>query len=443
MATQRAGVTRPQPAVRPAELELIKAMKLRNLRWWIVSLLLLISILNYVDRQIFSILAPTIQAELGMSDAQYGQIVSFFLAAYTFSYLVSGRIMDAIGARAGMALSLGLWSASSALTGFARGIGGIAWCRAGLGLFEAGGYTASPKVVSEWFPDKERGTAISIYAIGASIGATIAPLIIITLANQYGWRGTFIVTGVFGLLLVIPWLVLFRPLYRHPWLGEAERQHILAGQMPQPEAKPLSEAQRWGAIVSSRKIWALMGARMLTDPVWYFLQFWMPKYLHSERGLSQNQLTSLWLIFLAADIGFIAGGFFSDRLVRRGRLPADARRWVMGAAALTVPLFIGWVPHLGAIELVFAFSMVVALAHAAWLTCNAALVMDLVSKRLFATAFGFVSAGSALGGIVMNSAVAWAVSRYSYDSCFLFMVLLHPIAMFLILRFARGTQPSL
>jgi MFS transporter, ACS family, hexuronate transporter len=418
-------------------------MKIPHLRWWIVSLLLLISILNYIDRQMFSILAPTIQADLGMSDTEYGHIVSFFLAAYTISYLVSGRIMDGIGARAGMALSLGLWSAASALTGFARGIGGIAWCRTGLGLFEAGGYTASPKVVSEWFPDKERGTAISIYAIGASVGATIAPILVIALANQYGWRGTFLITGALGLLLVIPWLVLFRPLHRHPWIREAERQHILAGQLPQLNAKPLTEAKRWGAIVGSPTIWALMGARMLTDPVWYFLQFWMPKYLHSERGLTQNQLTSLWLIFLAADIGFIAGGFFSDRLVRRGRLPADARRWVMGVAALTVPLFIGWVPHLGAIELVFAFSMIVALAHAAWLTCNAALVMDLVSKPLFATAFGFVSAGSAVGGILMNSAVAWAVSNYSYTNCFVFMVLLHPIALFLILRFARGTRPSL
>ena len=418
-------------------------MRFRNIRWWIVGLLLLISILNYIDRQMFSILAPTIQAELGMSDTQYGHIVSLFLAAYTFSYLVSGRIMDAIGARAGMAISLGCWSVASALTGIVRGIGGIGWCRAGLGLFEAGSYTASPKVVAEWFPDKERGTAISLYAIGASVGATLAPIIIIALANRYGWRGTFLVTGAFGLLLVIPWLVLFRPLARHPWVSDAERQHILAGQAPQPEAKPLTEGQRWRAIVTSRQIWALMGARLLTDPVWYFLQFWMPKYLHSERGFSQNQLTSLWLIFLAADLGVIGGGYLSDTLVRRGRLPADARRWVMGAGAVTVPLFIGWVPHLASIELVFAFSMVVALAHAAWLTCSAALVMDLVSKPLFATAFGFVSAGSALGGIAMNSAVAWAVSRYSYTNCFLFMVLLHPIAIFLIFRFARGSRPRL
>jgi ACS family hexuronate transporter-like MFS transporter len=418
-------------------------MKFRHVRWWIVGFLLLISILNYVDRQMFSILAPTIQADLGMSDAEYGRIVSYFLAAYTVSYLVSGRIMDAVGARIGMAFSLGLWSAASALTGLARGIGGVGWCRACLGLFEAGGYTASPKVVSEWFPDKERGTAISIYAIGASVGATIAPIIIIALASQYGWRGTFLITGAFGLLLVVPWLVLFRPLSRHPWVSETERRHILEGQLPSPVGKPLTEVERWRAILTSPQIWALMAARMLTDPVWYFLQFWMPKYLHSERGLSQTQLTSLWLIFLAADVGFICGGFMSDALVRRGRLPANARRWVMGAAAMVVPLFIAWVPHLAAIEFVFAFSMVVALAHAAWLTCNAALVMDLVSKPLFATAFGFISAGSAFGGIIMNSAVSWAIGHTSYTHCFLFMVLLHPIGMLLILRFARGTQPSL
>jgi ACS family hexuronate transporter-like MFS transporter len=135
---------------------------------------------------------------------------------------------------------------------------------------------------------------------------------------------------------------------------------------------------------------------MLTDPVWYFLQFWMPKYLHSERGLSQNPAHEPVADLPRRGRRFhSAEGFMSDALVRRGRLPANARRWVMGAAALVVPLFIAWVPHLAAIEFVFAFSMVVALAHAAWLTCNAALVMDLVSKPLFATAFGFVSAGSA------------------------------------------------
>lgn len=420
-------------------------MKLKRIRWWIVGLLLVISIKNYVDRQMFSILAPTIQADLGMSDAQYGQIVSFFLVAYTLAYLFSGRLMDAIGARTGLVLSLGLWSVASALTGVVRSIGGVAWCRIGLGLGEAGGYTASPKVVSEWFPDKERGTAISIYAIGASAGATIAPLLIIYLADQYGWRQTFVVTGIFGLLIIVPWLLLFRPLSRHPWVTDSERQHIVDGQMPDPAAtgKPLTEMQRWRAIVTSPTIWALMGARMLTDPVWYFLQFWMPKYLHSERGFTQNQLTSIWLIFLAADVGFIGGGYLSDILVRRAQLPANARRWVMGICAAIVPLFIGWVPNLSSIELVFAFSMTVALAHAAWLTCSAALVMDLVSKPLFATTFGFVSAGSALGGILMNSAVSWAVSHYSYVNCFLFMVLLHPIAMLLILRFARGTRPSL
>lgn len=420
-------------------------MKLKHVRWWIVSLLLLISIKNYVDRQMFSILAPTIQSDLGMSDAQYGQIISLFLAAYTIAYLVSGRLMDAIGARTGLALSLGLWSIASTLTGLVRSTIGVAWCRVGLGLGEAGGYTASPKVVAEWFPDRERGTAISIYAIGASVGATIAPLMVIYLADRYGWRQTFVITGLFGLMITIPWLLLFRPLSRHPWLTDSEREYIIVGQTPDsPEVRrPLGELQRWRSIVASKTIWALMGARMLTDPVWYFLQFWMPKYLHSDRGFTQNQLAGIWLIFLAADIGFIGGGCLSDILVRRRHLPSNARRWIMGICAAIVPLFIGWVPILSSIELVFAFSMIVALAHAAWLTCSAALVMDLVSKPLFATTFGFVSAGSALGGIVMNSAVSWAVSHYSYANCFLCMVLLHPIAMLLILRFARGTQPSL
>jgi ACS family hexuronate transporter-like MFS transporter len=213
--------------------------------------------------------------------------------------------------------------------------------------------------------------------------------------------------------------------------------------LPSPVGKPLTEVERWRAILTSPQIWALMAARMLTDPVWYFLQFWMPKYLHSERGLSQTQLTSLWLIFLAADVGFICGGFMSDALVRRGRLPANARRWGDGGGCDggSAVHRVGASPRRDRIRFRLFHGGGASACRLA--TCNAALVMDLVSKPLFATAFGFISAGSAFGGIIMNSAVSWAIGHTSYTHCFLFMVLLHPIGMLLILRFARGTQPSL
>ncbi len=414
-------------------------MKLRNLRWWIVGLLLMISIKNYVDRQMFSLLAPTIQADLHMSDAQYGKVISFFLAAYTIAYLLSGRLVDAIGARTGLGLFLVVWSIASAMTGWARSFVSVSFWRGLLGLGEAGGYTASPKVVSEWFPDRERGTAVSLYAMGASVGATLAPVLTIWLAGRYGWRATFCITGLFGLALAVPWIFLFRPLVAHPWLRDEERVYIVEGQSQasEPVEAKVSERERWRAIFASPAIWALMVARMLTDPVWYFFQFWLPKYLHTDRGFSQAELSSLWLIFLAADAGFIGGGLISDWLVRRGYSSPEARRRIMAIAAIVIPLTAPFIPALRSTPMLFLVAMCVALAHTAWLTCNATYVLDLVPRGLFSTVFGFISAGSSLGGILMNQGVAWAITHYSYAYCFYAMVLLHPLAFALIWSFAR------
>jgi len=416
-------------------------MKIRHLRWWIAALLLIISIKNYADRQMLPILAPSIQAELHVSDQQYAGILNLFLAAYTASYLISGRLVDAWGSRVSLALFLGLWSVAGALTGWARSAVSLGWLRFVFGLGEAGGYTASPKVVSEWFPQSERGVAISLYSMGGAIGATVAPLATIALANWLGWRRAMIVAGAAGLAVIVPWLVFFRKPARHPWLTDAERGLIEAGQTA--TAAPLPEAQRWKLIVGSPAIWALMVSRMLTDPVWYFFQFWMPKYLHVARGLSQAQLGLMWVIFLAADFGFFGGGWASDRLVRHGRSGASARLRVMLVCAVVMPLaaLIAPMPQLAG---VMAISMVIVLAHTAWLTNHNALVMDVVPAPIFGTAYGLISAGSAVGGILMNQAVVWTVGAYSYDRCFYAMMVLHPLAFALVWRFARRpwTLPS-
>ncbi|MGH7947126.1 MAG: MFS transporter, partial [Opitutaceae bacterium] len=303
-------------------------MKLRNFRWWIAGLLLIASILNYVDRQTLSILAPTIQADLALSDAQYGNIVSLFLVAYTIAYLVSGRIVDALGPRASLALFVGWWSVANMLTGLAKSAFSLGAFRFLLGLGEAGGYTASPKVVSQWFPPKDRGIAVGLYSVGGAIGATIAPVLVLFLAQHYGWRGAFVATGALGLIFVGVWLVVFRQPENHPWLTAEERTLIRSGVSSEasPEVEPvLSEAARWKSIVTTPAVWALMLARLLTDPVWYFFQFWMPKYLHSVRGFEQHQLAQMWMIYLAADIGFVGSGFVSGWLIRRGREAREAR----------------------------------------------------------------------------------------------------------------------
>ena len=412
-------------------------MKIRNFRWWIAGLLLVASILNYVDRQTLSILAPTIQKDLALSDAEYGHIVSLFLVAYTIAYLVSGRIVDALGPRLSLALFVGGWSIANMLTGLARSAFSLGAFRFLLGLGEAGGYTASPKIVSQWFPPKDRGIAVGLYSVGGALGATIAPLLVLFLAERYGWRGAFVVTGAFGLVFVAVWLVVFRAPEKHPWITPEERALILGGEPAATTAEPkLSEGARWKIIGTTPALWALMLARLLTDPVWYFFQFWMPKYLHSERGFEQRELANMWMIYLAADIGFVGSGFVSGWLIGRGAEARTARLRTMFGCALLVPLAPLIALSSGNVG-VFAVSMIVVLAHTAWLASISTFVVDLVPKPILGTAFGFVAAGSAVGGILMNQGVTWTIAHGSYDACFYAMVALHPLAFLLLWKFAR------
>lgn len=410
-------------------------MKIPHFRWSIAGLLFVLSVINYIDRQTLSILAPTIQADLKLTDQGYGNIVSLFLVAYTISYLVSGRIVDAIGSRLGMALFAGGWSLAQIATGFTQSIGSFGLCRFWLGLGEAGGYTASPKVVSEWFPPKDRGLAVGIYGAGASVGATIAPLLVIGLATRYGWRSAFLATGLLGLLFAGLWYLIFRPPGQHGALHESERALILGSMPPEPPAPPLSETTRWGIILRTPAVWALMAARLLTDPVWYFFQFWLPKYLYSNRGFSQEELASMWLIFLAADIGFVVSGVLAGSLIKRGWSARPARLRVMLGCAVIVPIAPLAAYATTSVGL-FAIAMIVVLAHTAWLASISTYVVDLVPKPILGTAFGFIAAGSAIGGILMNQAVVWTITNWSYDYCFYAMVVLHPLAYLLLRKFA-------
>lgn len=406
--------------------------RIPHLRWWIVSLIFFASILNYVDRQALSILAPTIQKELALSNEDYASVLNWFLIAYTVALILSGKIVDRFGVRFGLALFVGWWSLSNILTGFARSFGSLAACRFSLGLGEAGNWTAAPKAVSEWFPAKERGLAIGIYTLGATVGATLAPILIVGLASWHSWQAAFIVTGSAGLLWLIPWLWLYRRPSEHPLLSPEERTLIESGQAADvaaaPEAAP--DWGKWYRVLLRREVLLLIFARMLTDPVWYFFQFWFAKYLYDSRGLDQKSLSVTWVVYLAADIGVLSGGWLSGLLIKRGTAPVSSRLWIMLACAALVPLG-AVIPHVDALWLVLAFGMIAVLAHLAWLINLSALVVDLVPRGSLAFAFGVIAAGSSLGGLMMNKAVGSLVTNTSYDPAFGFMLLLHPLAWFL------------
>lgn len=406
-------------------------------------MIFLASVLNYIDRQTLSILAPTIQRELNLTNEDYASVLNWFLVAYTIALLVSGRIVDRFGVRISLALFVGWWSISNIFTGFARSVGSLGMCRFFLGLGEAGNWTAGPKAVSEWFPAKERGIAIGIYTLGATIGATVAPVLIIGLASWHSWQAAFVVTGLAGLLWLIPWLWLYRRPEEHPRITDAERTLITAGNATELAAAGGDTVGwgKWWQLFSRREVWLLIFGRMLTDPVWYFFQFWFAKYLYDGRGLDQRSLSVTWIIFLAADVGALAGGWLSGRLIKRRIAPAASRLWIMLGCAALVPLA-ALIPQVDALWLVLAFGMIAVLAHMAWLINLSALVVDLVPKPSLATTFGIVAAGSSLGGLMMNKAVGAIVTDHSYSPAFYLMAVLHPIAWLLLWRLRRPSPVS-
>jgi ACS family hexuronate transporter-like MFS transporter len=452
-------------------------MKIRGLRWWIVALLFGAAVLNYVDRQTLSALAPTIQTDLGMDDRDYANIVNIFLVAYTIAYLLSGRLVDTMGTRLGMSVFVVWWSIANMLTALATGVTSLGVYRFLLGLGEAGVWPAASKAVAEWFPAKERAVAIGIYTMGATAGAMLAPYIVIPLAtfdysrmgdwighflgHGHGWRIAFILTGAAGFLWLLPWAWLYRTPAQNRFITQGELSMIREDAGLEGASTAHEKPWTWMQVFAFRGTWLLLLARLISDPVWYFYQFWFPKYLSADRHLDQSQLTITWVIYAAAGIGSLAGGWFSGRLVNRGMAPTSSRMAVMLGCALLMPLspLIAWVTDLNFSLVLACVTVVAALA---WLINISSLVVDVVPKHSLGTVFSVVAAGSTLGGIVMNTLVGSMVSGPStkppgfldsgiqwvfggvmrmvegegYAMWFWVMLALHPIA-WLILKFGK------
>jgi ACS family hexuronate transporter-like MFS transporter len=379
-------------------------MKIHGLRWWIVGLLFFAAVLNYVDKNTLSLLAPTIQKDLGLTDQDYANIQNAFQIAYTVALLLSGVIVDRLGPRLSLALFVGWWSLANMFTSLARSFFSLASFRFLLGLGEAGNWTASPKTVSEWFPPKERGLAIGIYTAGTPIGMTLAPLFIVWLSSAWGWQATFVVTGLLGLLWLAPWLFLCRQVKTHPLLAEREREWITSA-VESGEGGTAERGWTWLEALGQPVVWALLVGRMLSDPVWFFYQNWFPKYLVTARGLTQADVKITWVMFMAAGLGSLVGGWLAGRLIKRGLAPERARLFVMLGCAAFMPLSL-MVARAPTASGALLFASLVVFAHLAWLTNISALVVDVVPRVSLGAVFGIVAAGSSVGAIMMNNMVA-------------------------------------
>lgn len=306
-------------------------MKIRGLRWWIIGLIGVSTIINYIDRSAINIMWPYIYKEFGIADVDNKQalavITSFFMIAYAIGQTATGKMMDAIGTRLGMVVSIVGWSISIALHAVARSLTSFNVFRFLLGISEAGNWPGATKSNAEWFPARERGIAQGIFGAGASLGSVVAAPAIAALYLAFGWRATFVIIAVLGIIWVVPWLLINKATPdKHPWLTERERKHILENRHSSTSGSS-EQVFSWKQLLGFRNTWGILLSRFFIDPVWWLFVTWLPTFLKEQFQFDIKQVGAFaWLPYLFAAVGGLLGGFYAAKRMRMGASPVKARK---------------------------------------------------------------------------------------------------------------------
>lgn len=412
-----------------------------GLRWWIIGLIAIATIINYIDRNALAVMWPGISSDLGLDKEAYALVVSFFMVAYGISQTISGRLFDRVGTRLGFVLSITLWSVAAGLHALARGLGSFMLVRALLGLGEAGNWPGAVKSNAEWFPVRERAFAQGLFNAGASLGAVISAPLIAYFYEQLGWQGTFLLICMLGLLWVIPWWFINKATPdKHPWLSEAERQHILDGQTAVVETteKALSVQD----LLSYRQAWGVILARLFLDPIWWLFVSWLPIYLHDQFKFDIKQIGAFaWFPYVGAALGSLTGGWLAGYLIRRGVDVLNARKICIGlGAALMLPGLVAsaftTTPE-GAMLTIFVALMGFQVAIGNIQT----LPGDLFSGKSVGTLAGISGTGAVLGVLVTTWLVP-TLTQTSYTPFFVLAALLVPLGFLSIVVLIRPNPGS-
>ncbi|MDO4584625.1 MAG: MFS transporter [Planctomycetia bacterium] len=406
------------------------------LRWFICFLLFLATALCFLDRQVLSVLSPEICQEFGMSESDYAYVTNGFLISYAVMFLGGGLLIDFLGTRWGLGLSVAVWTFASGIHAVICTPFQMAAARFLLGAGEGGCFPGAAKAAAEWFPAKERALAIGIAIGGASLGGIVAPPLTLWLDGLFGWRGAFAVTGLLGAIWCVLWFIFFHTPRKSPWIAAKERELLLASE----ESATASTAETTEKRAFWRPVFGLSLARFLFDPVFYFYMFWIPKYLAQECGATAAVIAWTGVPFMAMGVTNIVGGFVSDFLVRRGMPVLAARRRVMlGAALVTlasslVPLFHGNAP------MAILLMSTLMLGHGFWITNYVALVSDTFARNRVATVMGITGLVGTLGGLCGNTAIGWVADHFSFTPIWVVSGLLYPAAFVAIFAMIRQNK---
>lgn len=411
-----------------------RGIRIRGLRWWIVALVFLATLISYIDRLTISVLAPVICLDLHLSNLAYASVNTWFLLTYSLGQTFFGKLHDRVGTRPGFALAMSIWSVAETAHGWARGIFSLSALRLALGVGEAGHWPAATKTAAEWFPAQERALGMGVINSGAALGSAIAAPLIAWLDLRYGWQTTFVVTGSFGFVWIVLWIVLYRLPERHCWIGWTERNYILAGQS---ESERAALSPPWPEIIRHPGVWGIAGARFLADSVWWFYLIWLPLYLHTVRGFSMEDIgLFVWIPYVAADAGSLLGGWTSGHLIQRGWSVYNARAAAIIIATCLAPAGL-LVVRMKSPALALSCISVVLFSFQFWVNNVQTLPSDLFPTRYVGSIAGMAGTAAGIGAVLFTLSTGWVTERYSYKPMLLAASLLIPLATLVLYALVR------
>jgi ACS family hexuronate transporter-like MFS transporter len=413
---------------------------IRGLRWYMVGMIMLLTVINYIDRMTLSVLAPTIRETFGMSNTSYSRVVTMFLLGYTISQALSGKVLDRIGTRVGFMVFVGIWTVASMLHATARSVVQLSIFRFILGIGEAGNWPGAAKAVAEWFPVRERAIGMAIFNNGSALGAVIAPPLIAWVALSYGWRSAFFIGAIFSSILMVVWFFFYHVPAEHPRLSAEERAHIASDQPP-TDALTATSKRPWASLFKHRQLWAVVTARFFSDPIWWFLISWLPNYLKAERGFSLAMIGLLaWIPFVGADVGTLTGGITSSLLIKRGWSVDRARKTVLIVSALMVPVGVVGVVNAPSNTIVIASITMIAFGFQSWIANIHTIPSDCFPKQDVGSVFGIGGTSAGIASMLFTLLVGWIVDRFSYTPVFIMVGIMSPLAATLFLVIMRRIE---
>jgi MFS transporter, ACS family, hexuronate transporter len=416
----------------------IVSKPISNLRWWIGGLLFASTVINYIDRQTLSVLGPYLKNDYHWNNQQFATIVIAFRVAYSIGQTVAGRLIDRIGTRKGLTITVVWYSIAAMLTSLAVGLRSFAFFRFLLGAGESANWPAATKAVSEWFPKKERGWAVALFDSGSSVGGAIAPLLVIGLYKYFGsWRPAFVITGTLGFLWLGVWRMLYHTPESHPRITEAEREMIMRDRSELEEThEGVRSKSSWRDLIKLPQTWAVIAARTMTDPVWFFITDWFAIYLVSKGINPEQGLLAFWIPFVAADLGNFFGGGVSSWLINRGWPVIKARKAVVVFGGLGMMLLIPTIFTSSLMSLAGLFA-VSTFAYASFSTMALVLPSDLYQSDSVATVSGMSGTGAGLGTIISTYLIGYVSDHYSFEPILITASLIPFLGMILVLILIR------